>query len=172
MERPIPLSWLDPRVTIRPSSIEGQGLFARDAIREDEVVEVWGGIRITDDELDAIARRMRKYNSAAIGEGSNLLLDLDDPIGFGNHSCDPNLWMGDATTVVARREITANEELTIDYATHSISPSWHMVCRCGSPQCRHIIIGDDWQRPELQERYKDHFSPFINARIQRSRQAS
>ncbi len=165
MERPIPLSWLDPRVMIRPSSIKGQGLFARDAIREDEVVEVWGGIHITDNELDAIARRMRKYNSAAIGEGSNLLLDLDDPIGFGNHSCDPNLWMGDATTVVARRDIASNEDLTIDYATHTVSSSWRMICRCDFPHCRHIITGDDWQRAELQERYQGHFSPFSNERI-------
>ncbi|MDQ6601691.1 MAG: SET domain-containing protein-lysine N-methyltransferase [Chloroflexota bacterium] len=165
MERPIPLSWLDPRVAIHPSSIEGRGLFVRDAIREGEVVEVWGGIRITDNELDTIARRMRKYNSAAIGEGDNVLLDLDDPIGFGNHSCDPNLWMGDATTVVARRDIASNEELTIDYATHTVSSSWRMICQCGSPHCRHIVTGDDWQRVELQARYQGHFSPFINERI-------
>jgi uncharacterized protein len=165
--RPIPHSWLDPRVQVRPSPISGRGLFARAPIAAGEIVERWGGIRITDAELARIAATLPRYNSAAIGEGINLLLALDDPIGFGNHSCDPNLWMHDATTVVARRAIARDEELTIDYATHTVTPSWQMEveCRCGSPLCRHIITGNDWQRPELQERYRGHFSPFINDRI-------
>jgi len=66
--------------------------------------------------------------------------------------------MGDATTVVARRDIASNEELTIDYATYTVSSSWRMICRCDSPHCRHIITGDDWQRAKLQERYQGHFS--------------
>lgn len=165
--RPIPHSWLDPRVEIRPSPISGRGLFAREPIAAGEIVERWGGIRITGAELTQIAATLPRYNSAAIGEGVNLLLALDDPIGFGNHSCDPNLWMHDATTVAARRAITRDEELTIDYATHTVTASWQMdmECRCGSPRCRSIITGDDWRRPELQARYRGHFSPFINERI-------
>lgn len=171
MDRPIPLSWLDPRVVVRPSVIEGRGLFAREAIKAGEAVEIWGGLQITDEELRDIARYVPRYNAAAIGEGMNLLLDLDDLIGFGNHSCDPNLWMVDAITIVARRDIAPDEELTIDYATHTVSPWWSMACQCGSPLCRHSITGNDWLRAELQKRYTDHFSPFINERIQRSRNA-
>jgi len=146
-------------------------LFAREAIKADGAVEIWGGLRITDEELREIARHTPRYNSAAIGEGMNLLLDLDDLIGFGNHSCNPNLWMIDAITIVARRDIAPDEELTIDYAMHTVSAWWSMACQCGEPHCRHIITGNDWLRAELQERYTDHFSPFINERIQRSRKA-
>ncbi len=39
-----------------------------------------------------------------------------------NHSCDSNLWMADEATVVARRDIAAGEELTLDYALHPASP--------------------------------------------------
>ena len=119
--------------------------------------------------MTQIAATMPRYNSAAIGEGVNLLLALDDPIGFGNHSCDPNLWMRDAITVEARRDIARDEELTIDYATHTVTPRWQMEveCSCGSPQCRHTITGNDWQRPEVQEQYRGHFSSFINDRIAR-----
>ncbi len=35
-------------------------------------------------------------------------------------------------------------------------------CRCGSPICRGIITGNDWQLQEVQERYQGHFSPFLN----------
>lgn len=171
MREVIPCSWLDPRIEIHSSSIEGRGIFARSVITAGEIIERWGGIPITDAELADIASREAGYNSAAIGEGMNLLLAPDDPIGFGNHSCDPNLWMGDATTVMARRDIAPNEELTIDYATHTVSAGWCMEsdCRCGSPLCRRVITGSDWRRAELQERYAGHFSPFINTRIREMR---
>jgi uncharacterized protein len=167
MERKIPWTWVDPRVEVRASAIAGRGTFAREPIRAGEVVEIWGGVQITNEDLHAIAASGERYNSAAIGEGANLLFARDDPFAFDNHSCDPNLWMRDARTIVARRDIGRDEELTIDYALFTVTPSWVMECpcQCGSPLCRHIITGNDWQRPELQERYRDHFSPFINARI-------
>ncbi len=92
--------------------------------------------------------------------------DDDDPSQFGNHSCDANLWMRDAVRIVARRNINQDEELTIDYALMIVVP-WQMDCGCGASACRATITGDDWQLPELQLRYKDHFSPFINERIRR-----
>ena len=167
MERKIPWTWVDPRVEVRPSAIAGRGTFAREPIHAGEIIEIWGGVRIFNEELDSIAASGERYNSAAIGEGINLLFALDDPFGFDNHSCDPNLWMRDARTIVARRDIACDEELTIDYALFTVTPSWAMecACRCGSALCRQIITGNDWQRPELQERYRDHFSPFINDRI-------
>ena len=115
MVRKIPWTWVDPRIEVRRSPIAGRGTFAREAIRAGEIVEIWRGVRITNEELDTIAASAERYNSAAVGEGVNLLFDLDDPFGFDNHSCDSNLWMRDATTIVARREITRDEELTIDY---------------------------------------------------------
>jgi SET domain-containing protein len=167
-------SWLDPRVEVRPSPIDRLGLFATAPIREGERIIVWGGRVITDDDIPALEAAFREtgaeYSCAAIGEGLNLLQQADDPLRYGNHSCDPNRWMLDATTEVARRDIAAGEELTIDYATSTVLSSWRMERRCGSPLCRVVIIGDDWRRPDLQARYRDHFSPFINARIHQTGQ--
>lgn len=63
----------------------------------------------------------------------------------------------------------AGEELTIDYALfegdEEDAKPWD--CRCGSPRCRRRITARDWRLTELQERYRDHFSPFINRRIGR-----
>jgi uncharacterized protein len=64
-----------------------------------------------------------------------------------------------------RREIGAAEEITVDYALHSDDPEWEMECACGSPLCRHLVRGDDWTRPDLQERYAGHFMPYLNRRI-------
>src|SRR5690242_11553046 len=96
-------SWLNPKLVIRASTIEGKGLFARLPIEEGEIVAVWRGMVITDEELRHL--RQEKYSSAAIEDGCNLLFAPNDPINYGNHSCDSNVWMQDAVTEVARRHI-------------------------------------------------------------------
>jgi uncharacterized protein len=151
---------MSPDVAPGPSVIEGTGLFAGRAFEEGETVLVLGG-RVID---DAQLARLRRHSSLAVGEGINLLQDEDDPARYGNHSCDPNLWLADEVTLVARRGITAGEELTVDYATMTVAP-WQMECRCGAGRCRGVVTGDDWRRPDLQERYAGRFSPFVDARI-------
>jgi uncharacterized protein len=142
------------------SAIDGSGLFARHALAEGEMVLVLGGTVIDDAEL----ARLSRHSSLAVGEGINLLQADDDPARYGNHSCDPNLWLADEVTLVARRRIEAGEELTVDYATMTVAP-WQMECRCGAADCRGVVTGDDWRRLDLQERYRGRFSPFVDARI-------
>jgi uncharacterized protein len=155
--------WLDPRIYVAPSPIEGLGLFARAAIEEGDVVVRLGGEVLTDEEFRA--RDLEKYSALAIDDGLNLLIDNDSPTNFGNHSCDANLWMADEVTLIARRPIAAGEEVTVDYATHTADLAWSMTCSCGSPHCRRIVTNEDWRRPDVQERYAGHFSPFLNRRI-------
>jgi SET domain-containing protein len=133
--------WLDPRVDVRPSRIEGLGLFALAAISKGEVVGVLGGRVIDNQELRRVARTRNKYNSAAIAEGVNLLLQEDERIARGNHSCDSNLWMRDAFTLEARRDIAIDEEITVDYALQTALPDWEMDCRCGSSLCQRSFAG-------------------------------
>jgi uncharacterized protein len=85
-----------------------------------------------------------------------------------NHSCDSNLWMADEVTLIARRDISPGEEVTIDYSLQTAQPVAiiERACRCGSPLCRGTITGDDWRLPDVQQRYRGHFSPFINKRIE------
>jgi hypothetical protein len=73
--------------------------------------------------------------------------------------------MLDDRTVGARRDIAADEELTLDYALITVSPEWRMQ----SPRERVVPRCGDRQRlasaGALQQRYTGHFSSFINARI-------
>lgn len=166
--------WSDARVRGGASAIEGSGLYAAADIRSGETLFIWGGgTIISDAELRGVAASGRRYSSAAIGEDQHILWSSQDAAAGGpggiNHCCDSNLWMLDERTVCARRDIAAGEELTLDYALVSVAPEWRMECRCGSPLCRRIVTGNDWQLPALQERYAGHFSPFINARIARRR---
>lgn len=38
-------------------------------------------------------------------------------------------------------------------------------CRCGTPACRGRVTGQDWRRPELHERYRGDFPPYLQRRI-------
>jgi hypothetical protein len=150
-------------------------MFASAAIKQGEVVNIWGGTDLLTEEdiagKQAKEWRARGYVWATIGEGLYLASLLgegeQDRTNFINHSCDPNVWMQDEVTLVARRGIAVGQELTIDYAMFegsedSVGP-WE--CRCRSALCRGGYTGRDWRRKDIQERYRDHFSPFIRERI-------
>jgi hypothetical protein len=163
VQLPIPPGcWLRPRVEVRRSTIEGLGLFAQEPLGEGEVVERLGGRLIDDAALSALTP---PYSSLTVDDGRHLLIDPASPLRHGNHSCDPNLWHVDATTIVTRRAVAAGDELTIDYATHTGVERWEMACRCGAAQCRGLVTGADWRRPELQTAYGDHWTPTLLRRI-------
>ncbi len=89
---------------------------------------------------------------------------------FINHSCDPNVWMKDAFTLIARRPIKAGEELTVDYVLFTADEAYiaKWVCACHKKKCRTQVTGRDWRIKDLQISYKDHFTPMINRRIARN----
>ena len=135
---------------------------------------VWGGRVYTQADVDT--GRVAPGSTVYIGEELYLGApagqydrERDDRGDFVNHSCDPNVWLADENTLVARRDLAVGEELTIDYALFEGDESdvkpWR--CRCGSPLCRGTVTGRDWRSPELQARYRGHFSPFLEARINR-----
>ena len=164
----LPADWFHPSLTLRRSPIHGQGLFATGSISAGEVVMIWGGALYTEADLSAGKLPPGKWSYSMIDEGLYLFAPREGWSYFVNHSCDPNVWMADEVTVVARRTIQADEEICGDYTVWE-SNSTYIVdpCRCGSPLCRGRYTGDDWERPELQVRYQGHFLPYLNRRITR-----
>jgi hypothetical protein len=159
-------SWLLETVQIRSSTIHGDGLFAAEPIAEGTIAERLGGRILTNADVATVTDRGERYDGIGLASGLSLqILPTDWPGIHGNHSCDPNLWMADAVTLSARRDIRQGEEMTVDYAMFTASSSWSMPCRCGSAPCRGVIRGTDWQRTELQERYRGHLAPFIQRLI-------
>jgi hypothetical protein len=154
--------WLSPDVQVRDSTIEGFGLFAARALAAGTVVERLGGRVLDDTELASLRP---PYSSLTVAEGTHLLIDDTHPVRYGNHSCTPNLWHLDATTIALRTDVPEGTELTIDYATHTGVPDWSMRCSCGSAHCRGTVTGRDWQLPDLRAAYGTHWSPALLARI-------
>jgi SET domain-containing protein len=130
--------WVDPRLEARSSHIAGSGLFACQPIHKGEIVLRWGGIVFTRAEI--LAGRADPQTIAILDED----LYLADPKGSPpaedyiiNHSCNSNLWMEDAITLSARKDILPGEEATADYALWLYDVDWVLdPCRCGSPLCR------------------------------------
>lgn len=95
-------------------------------------------------------------------------VDLDYSNYF-NHSCNPNVLPLDEHHWVAVRDINQGEQLTIDYCTFD-SNIYNCIseCKCGSSDCRTYIRGNDYILPELQEKYKHHFLPYIQEKIKKN----
>ena len=164
-----PTCWLDPRIEIRASAIEGRGLWTTASFAVGEVIARLGGRLVTRTQLLALfAERERTggdyVDCLSVDDGIDLVLPERQSIHFMNHGCDPNVWHVDPFTLAARRAIAPNEELTLDYATQA-DGDFEMDCRCGTHLCRRRITGLDWRLPELQSRYADHWVPILLKRI-------
>jgi uncharacterized protein len=70
----------------------------------------------------------------------------------------------------ATRDIQPGEEITFDYATSEAYDSCIQDCFCGSKNCRKQISADDWKRKSIQEKYKGHFSPYLQTLIDQQHQ--
>lgn len=163
-------TWFDPRLALRPSPIQGKGLFATEQIRAGEVVMIWGGTLYSrQDLIDIRAGKMKvaPFSYSFIDEDILIAAPEDGLDYFVNHSCDPNVWMRDNVTVVARRDIQVGQEMTGDYAVWEAEPNYVLEpCTCGSAECRQRVTGNDWQLPAVQARYAGHFLPYIARRIE------
>jgi hypothetical protein len=125
-----------------------------------------GGMDSRVDIVEAVSRLAGtgSFATTPIAAGSAVLaVDVPADVatqGRVNHSCDPTLWWdADGRTLVARFGLAAGDELTVDYATATDDPELMVRCNCGSPRCRGMINGDDWQIPQLQQRYSGHWAP-------------
>lgn len=160
-------AWVSPKVEARSSGIEGKGMFVLERIAAGEEIVRWGGTIYSEAEIKA--GKANPHSIVALDEGVFLADPVDEPTGIDfylNHSCTPSLWMKDALTLIAMRDIEIGEEVTVDYGLWECDPEFRIdPCRCGSIHCRGKVTGSDWQSPELQKKYKDHFVPFLNHRI-------
>ncbi|NWG08433.1 MAG: SET domain-containing protein [Chloroflexi bacterium] len=159
-------SYLSPKC--RTGAFEekgGYGVFARERIRKGEVVSMWGGRILTEQELD---HSIPDFTQRVIQVEEGLYLETPEalePSDRFNHSCEPNIGFSGQIGLVAMRDIEAGEELNFDYAMCDGSPYDEFDCQCGSASCRGRVRGTDWMRPELWEKYDGYFMPYLARRI-------
>ncbi|MCY1073559.1 SET domain-containing protein [Archangium lansingense] len=173
MKEYLKASWIDARLEARSSPIHGRGIFVTAPIAEGETLIIWGGTLFRQENIDAGEALQHSYAAISeelfLGHTAEHGASVDDYI---NHSCDPAVWMLDEVTLAARRALAPGDELTVDYAMYLDSDWERRPCHCGTRLCRKWIDSEDWRRPELFERYRYHFSPFINERLRKLRSAA
>jgi SET domain-containing protein len=166
-----PLSWRSPKTEVRQSPIHGKGLFATDDIDKDEIVMIKGGHIVSRDFLER--EITPKLGPVEIQIGDDLFIapvtaeEREGSMLYSNHSCDPNLGLRGNIIFVALRDIEAGEELTHDWCMTD-DDTYEIGCTCSSANCRRGLTGKDWQRPELQARYRGYFSTYLADKIVRS----
>lgn len=165
-------SWINPKVEVRKSGINGKGLFSIDRIKKGEVITVSGGFIIDENEYKKMKNRTRKFfmkYSTPVADGFYIISGLNskslEPDDFYNHSCSPNCGLSGHLIITALRDIEKDEELTLDYATFEDSNDFRLECNCGSPECRKIITGNDWMKSELQKKYNGYFIWHLQKKI-------
>lgn len=171
----LPRSWTSPKLVPGASRIHGQGVIAAEPIAAGERLMEFGGEIISPADFETDVYRMRSIWQ--VGDGVYLALREDDPEPSLdenlNHSCDANAWLDGAVTLIARRDIEAGEEITLDQGTWNHDEDdyvWDQErCTCGAETCRAHLTHNDWQRTDVQERYRGHFHPFVQAMIEARR---
>ncbi|HET9419303.1 MAG TPA: SET domain-containing protein-lysine N-methyltransferase [Chthoniobacterales bacterium] len=168
-----PLSYRSPKAEIRESKIHGRGLFASEEIAKDEIVAVKGGHIVTREQMEEIRARLGPVEiqiDDALFIAPVTFEERESSMLYTNHSCDPNIGMRGEITFVAMRDIRADEELMHDWATTD-DDDYSVQCNCRSSTCREIITGKDWQKSELQTRYRGYFSAYLAKKIAAARQS-
>ena len=156
-------SYRSPKTSVRPSRIAGRGLFADAPIAEGEIVCVKGGHLLTKAEF---ANHKGVANEAELQITDDLFLtplteaEFEGVMMFLNHSCEPNVGIQGQIIFVAMRAIATGEALTLDYATIGRDTE-SMACHCGARDCRRLIAGQDWRKPELRRKYGDFFAWYL-----------
>jgi hypothetical protein len=154
--------WVHPAIEVRQSPLGGMGLFATERICRGELVARLGGWVVDTAQLHKLFETSATYvDSIILGEDEHLVLPPRRTIGYGNHSCDPNLWWEGPFSLVARRNIEVGEEVTNDYCASTTEPDFTMDCRCGTSTCRGTIRGTDAGEHQLSALYEGHVVPAV-----------
>jgi hypothetical protein len=145
----------------------GYGVFACEPVRQGERLLVWGGDIISREQIALLPFPLQAYVVQVEEDAYLAPREYDEPEtgDYINHSCDPNAGFDGQIVLIAMRDIQPDEEICIDYAMCDGSPYDEFACQCGAANCRGRITGNDWQLPELQNRYLGYFMPYLQRRI-------
>lgn len=124
------------------SPIDGLGIFAAGTLRAgDRIIKV-DIVREITPQTPIREDLGERIDHCAYPDGKVVLVAF--PARHVNHSCDPNAYEhfeGQISYIVARRDISRGEEITIHYSIN-ITDGTAWRCRCGANRCTGEVAGD------------------------------
>ncbi len=136
---------------LRKTGPRGEGIFSTHTFGIGETIMI-----------GHILERLSRNDSHASQVGENEFIRHGGVIKKINHSCEPNCGIkinaSGAHDVIARKVITPDEELTLDYAMRNYRIEYFPgQCLCGATNCRGKITG--WK--DLPKERKQAYAGFI-----------
>lgn len=163
-------SWTNEKIEVR-ESLNGIGIFAKNRIKKEEIIVVFGGY-VTDIKEAANLPECIWDNSLQISEELMIGIMKESEIEkacFFNHSCSPNAGFKGQIFLVAMRNIKKNEQVTFDYSMVLFRSrngvNYKFDCNCGEKECRGSVTNNDWKKKEIQKKYKGYFQYFLEEKI-------
>jgi len=128
-------------VEVRPSTIDGNGVFARRRIPARRKLGELAGELINHREARRRARKLARIAIVEFEDG----MAIDASVGgnafrYTNHSCAPNAYMriaGQRVEFYSLRAIKPGEEITCRYGDTQHEGT--VPCRCGRGKCREYL---------------------------------
>ncbi len=139
-------------VEVRPSGIEGLGVFALRSFQAGNRIRQVNVVREVTPEAPIREDLGERQDHCNYPDGKVVLYGPPDC--YLNHSCDPNaheVFEASATFLVARRDIVAGTEITCDYNIN-IADGTAWPCRCGATRCLGTVVGDFFRLPTQRQR--------------------
>lgn len=145
---------------MKPNALNGYGIVAYHDIKKGEVI-----FKLEDTAQRMVTKRYVEQNWTRhqIEEFKHYAYPISDKVFIlwdnnpqnwapQNHSCNPNT-VYDGLNLVALSNITAGEELTLDYSGLLDETLQAFACTCGDPNCRRIISGTVGNSVTLRENH-------------------
>ena len=158
-------SYLSAKAEVRPAGHKGLGLFANQAISAGETLAGFGGSVCDKAAFNGLSEDRRIHAIQIDDELYMVGAVVPEPADMANHSCEPNAGIVGSILLVAMRDVDVDEEVCFDYAMCDAADYDEFICACGTPGCRNVVTSADWQRPELQSRYRGWMSSYLQRRI-------
>ena len=149
------------KFALKGNALSGYGIYAVHNIKAGEIVfsgeekphrlvtKSFVNQNWTEEEKDSF----RKYAWPVSDEVYILWDNAPSEWAPQNHSCEPNTeYVG--LHVVALKDISVNEELTLDYTSFLNTEMESFICNCGSSKCRKVIQGNSQNSISWREKKK------------------
>ena len=158
--------YVSEKISVRNTSI-GRGSVLLEPAYKDELLIDFKDHGVCMTESEAWVHESSGNNYVIQVDDQIHLVSLAEPKGidFINHSCQSNCGMRGSFQLVARRDISRGEELTLDYSLTEMHPWFTMDCLCKHDKCRGVVTGSDWRKKSIQQEYAGYFSDHIQRRM-------
>lgn len=162
-------AWMNPKLEIRETEKYGKGVFAKEYLKQRELLSIFGGYVMTLKEESNLPKAYRDTGIQIAEDFVITSANKKESMDYFNHSCEPNAGIKGQVFLVAMRDIKKDEQISFDYATtlckSELTKPYKIKCLCESKKCRGYITEDDWKIPELQKKYDGYFQWYLQEKI-------